>query len=270
VSLDQYYTRPDVAEACLHRLKVVLADRDFNVAQTDFVEPSAGTGAFLHLLPPGTVAIDLDPQAPDIIARDLLGFRPIYLHRSVVVVGNPPFGKNASLAVKFFNQAALIGHIIAFIVPRTFRKASVQDRLDSRFHLVDEFEIPPFAFIHEGKPYDVQCVFQIWVRHRRDHRPIAITTLHHPDLVFVRKNQLEVDDPFALAIQRVGSGAGTIKEQWWDCAESSHYFLSVSDPVFARLLMIDFDQVKHDVAGNPSISKGELIALYEATPEHPE
>lgn len=215
-------------------------------------------------MPVGSRAVDLDPKTTGVETRDFFDFRTIHLHRDTIAIGNPPFGKNSSLAIAFFNHAARMYNVIAFVVPRTFKKASVQNRLDERYHLIDEMELPHESFFFQGEPYNVPCVFQIWKRHRRDIRAKIDLPLTHSDFTIVKEHQLSPDDDQALAIQRVGANAGTIKERWWECADASHFFMSVSDAVLGRLAKIDFDGVRHNTAGNPSISKRELISLYDA------
>lgn len=259
--LDQFYTRSDLAGACVEMLRQHLAGEVYPCDLDAFavIEPSAGTGSFLIHLPPTTVALDLDPKAEGIIKQDFLGWRRIYLHRNVAIVGNPPFGKNSSTALAFFNNAAQTAHLIAMILPRTFRKASVQNRLDDRFHLVAERLTPAGSFIHNDLPYDVPCVFQIWQRslRQRDRRTITALPRHHRDFSFVER------DRATIAIQRIGANAGRVKDSFDSCAASSHYFIKPhAERAIPTLRKIDFDTVRHDTAGNPSIGKAELIELY--------
>ena len=51
-------------------------------------------------------------------------------------LGNPPFGKNCSLAIKFFNKAAEFADLIAFIIPRTFKRISIQNKLNLNFSFI--------------------------------------------------------------------------------------------------------------------------------------
>lgn len=253
VALDQYYTKPELAKRC-----VEIVERECGLEGRQVVEPSAGTGSFLRLLPPDTIAVDRDPKAKGITKQDFLAF-DVKSERDIITIGNPPFGKNSLLAVAFFNHAAKMSKTVAFIVPRTFRKASVVNRLHRNFHLVFEEACPPDSFIFCGKPYDVPCVFQIWERRDEERAAVALPT-RHADFEFAPKEQAN------FAVQRVGMGAGRIKTKFTRCAQSSHYFVRARVPtVFDRMRLIDFDSVKHDTAGNPSVSKRELIALYETT-----
>lgn len=252
--LDRYYTHPKIAVLCVR-----LANRYHDLTDAVVIEPSAGAGAFLQHLPAQTIALDLAPASSGIEQRDFLSYRcPIYLHRDIILVGNPPFGRNANLAVAFVNHAARLGYTIAMVLPRSFRKASIQNRLDSRLHLVAEQILPPRSFVFEGRPYDVPCVFQIWKRTKQHRAPVQLPTVH-PDFDFTGK------DAAAFAVQRVGANAGRIKLDFTDCAPSSHYFIKPHRAnVLDTMRQINFDAVRHDVAGNPSVGKGELVMLYTA------
>lgn len=107
VRYDQFYTDPEVAAWCYELVQQYCDPNDFQV-----VEPSAGTGAFLSLLPAGTWAYDLDPKCAGVEPKDFLEVS-LVSDRPVLVVGNPPFGQNASLAKRFFNHAAKQASVIA-------------------------------------------------------------------------------------------------------------------------------------------------------------
>ena len=59
-----------------------------------------------------------------------------------MTVGNPPFGKFSSLVIKFFNHSDEWSDVIAFIISKTFRKISVQNKLNKYFKLVLDKDIP--------------------------------------------------------------------------------------------------------------------------------
>ena len=130
MSLDQFYTKPEVAELCCNLM-------DFS-KYNKILEPSAGTGVFLELLPEDKrIGIDLEPKHPEITKQDFF----LYKGTEDLVIGNPPFGRVSSLAIKFFNHAATFADTIAFIIPRTFRRVSVQNKLNLHFHLVEDIEL---------------------------------------------------------------------------------------------------------------------------------
>ena len=132
--LDKFYTKDVVARQCI-RFFESSTGIDFATSESDIIEPSAGAGAFLDHLPTTALAYDLAPEDPRVQCQDFLD-----LNRDTpaIVIGNPPFGKASRLAVKFFNHAARFASHIAFIVPRTFEKASIQNRLDRSFRLIGQ------------------------------------------------------------------------------------------------------------------------------------
>lgn len=265
-ALDQFYTRPEVAAAC-----VAWALAEIGAAGGPppalWVEPSAGGGAFLHRLPRPRMGIDVSPGAPDVARADFLSWLPPPgLGGPVAVVGNPPFGRNASLAVRFFNRAASFAEWVAFVVPRTFQKESLLRRLDPRMRLVAERPLPPGSFTLAGAVRDVPCVFQVWRRlppaaacpHRPPPRPRA-----HPDFAFTTADRASV------AVQRVGARAGRASVDGLRKSPSSHYFLRPAPGVpaaalLAALARADWSGLRSRTAGNPSVSKGDVVAAYEA------
>ena len=253
--LDQFYTSAPVAKECWLALKPLLPK-----GPTTFLEPSAGIGAFLDLMPKARrLGLDLEPKHPEVLKMDFFEFSERFpIAGQVITVGNPPFGKNASVAVRFFNHPATFSEIIAFIVPKTFRKASLQKRLSADFHLLQDIDLPQNAFEFEGVPYDVPCCFQVW--HRTDspriHKDTALT---HPDFSFVGKSEAD------FAIRRIGGRAGAVIEDFASYSEQSHYYIKAHRPVAhvkSILREADWSEARENNAGNPSISKRELVSGY--------
>lgn len=246
VRLGQYYTLDAVAEKFWTVFR-----KHFDPALYLMVEPSAGTGSFLKLLPAGSLAYDVDPKYPGIQTADFLTVM-LPSDRNVAIIGNPPFGKNASMAVRFFNHAAWQSSVIALVLPRSFRKASIQNRLDRAFHLVHEEVVPDDAFLFRSKPYNVPAVFQIWER-RSEQRKLWPVETEHPDFEFTEPNRAD------FAIQRVGARAGRVHRNV-RASPSSHYF--IRGDVEGVMAELDFASVTGNVAGNPSLSKSEIVYLY--------
>ncbi len=256
-SLDQFYTRGDVAGECVALLRRFTANR---YPRAIWVEPSAGAGAFVDHLPLPRIALDIAPRRADISVADFLTWSPGRLAGHAVVVGNPPFGKNASLAQRFFNHAAKFADVIAFVVPRTFQKPSVVNRLDAHMHLRLEHALPDDAFEFLGDAYHVPTIFQVWERELTRRLPIP-RCLSHPDFAFVRPDYAH------FAFQRVGARAGLVSHEGLRKSPQSHYFIKSNidpDGLFERLQRIDWTEIKWRTAGNPSIGKGELIDRYQA------
>jgi hypothetical protein len=256
--LDQFYTDPAYAQQFLN---VVQKHVDFN-KYDHVLEPSAGTGSFYNLLDnKKRIGLDLDPKAAGVIKTDFFDWKaPV--GKRIVTVGNPPFGKNAGLAVKFFNRAAEFSDVIAFVIPRTFRKTSIVNRLNLNFHCVYDETVPDNSFIFNGNTYNVPCAGQIWIR--KDQPRKKIITLKLEQI----RNWFELVEPASsdFAIQRVGGRAGLIRiTDRMNFSAESHYFIKAHDsrvlPVFQK---VNFDTVKFNTAGNPSVSPSELIELWLA------
>ena len=258
-NLDQFYTNPEYAK---HFLDVI--EQNFDLREFDHVlEPSAGSGSFYNLLDTvQRIGLDLEPKAAGVVKMDFFDWvQPIGAR--IATIGNPPFGKNCSLAVKFFNRAAEFSEVIAFIIPRTFRKASVMNRLNTRFHLVHDETVPDNSFIFDGVEYNVPCCAQIWVR--KDESRAKVKTYKVAELKAYFEPAKPEDSDFA--IQRVGGAAGLIRDiDYKSYSTASHYFFKAHDarvlPIFKK---IDFTSVKFNTAGNPSVSPSELVELFVAT-----
>jgi len=172
--LDKFYTVPEVAEKCLAHVGSHHEWSEWDLV----VEPSAGNGSFFTKIPTERkIGIDISPEHGDVIERDFFTYTPPDNAKRILVVGNPPFGRVGSLAVKFFNHAAKWADVIAFIVPRTFRRISVQNKLNTHFRLVFDEEIPtkPCAFI---PPMMAKCCFQIWEKSKVTRPIIKLPTTH--------------------------------------------------------------------------------------------
>ena len=249
--LDKFYTKPKIAQQCVDSLSA------FSNIEL-WLEPSAGAGVFLSRLPEPKVGLDLEPDSDDILQQDFFTYKAPNKH--IAVVGNPPFGRNSSLAIKFFNYAATFADIIAFIVPKTFRKISVQNKLSLDFILLSETELPleSFDLINDNGflySYSVPCVWQIWVRGKRD--KIVLPT-SHADWHWCSKEDAN------YAIRRVGGLAGKCYKEFSNYSPSSNYFIKTTPEVYERLdsLYTNFQDVAKNTAGNPSLSKSELVYIY--------
>ena len=250
--LDQFYTRPDVAARLVAELVHEVP------APALWLEPSAGSGAFLNVLPEPRLGLDIDPAGPGIVQADFLTWTPPDGTGPIWVVGNPPFGRASRLAMRFFNHAAAFADGIAFIVPRTFEKPFIQNRLNLYFHLVREEVLPLDTFVFRGAPKSVPCVFQVWQRFTTP-RSIIQGARVHEDFNFGKREGAD------LCFQRVGVRAGKTSEQIGQQADESHYFLHDRTPdrrVRRILDSIDWTPIKHRTAGNPSIGKADLVAAY--------
>ena len=163
--LDKFYTHPKIAQQF-----VEIVNHYFPLKTYDFVlEPSAGNGNILKYLPEGSVGIDLEPEADNIIKQNFFeyqsSYHPLYNRIKIACVGNPPFGSGYMnpLAKAFFNHAATFSDLIAFIVPAKWSTSwKVQFQLDKSFGLYYSELLPEDSFLLDNEPYNVPCCMQIW------------------------------------------------------------------------------------------------------------
>ncbi|MCY0389917.1 Eco57I restriction-modification methylase domain-containing protein [Robbsia sp. Bb-Pol-6] len=269
---DQFYTAPDVAKHLYSIVKQVIGAR--SMSKYRWLEPAAGAGAFYSRMPEGRIGLDIAPVpgVKGVKTADFLTWTPPAKpkdNRPLAVLTNPPFGKNSSMAVAFVNHAVAIGaHYVAVVVPRTFEKVGFWKRLDKHLHLVHQEAMVPESFVFEGSPYAVPCVFQVW-QYRDEQRPIVDLPTKHADFEFLHHRNRDQAD---FAFQRIGAKAGKVKvlggqsaarnaNNWIRAKDRSASGIAV---VRARFEAADWDAVKHCTAGNPSIAKTEIVALYSA------
>ncbi len=239
--LDKFYTNSDVAKLC--------AEIFLQYASGEIVEPSAGAGAFAPYV---SLMLDLAPESEGIIEQDFLLWDT---SKYKYYLGNPPFGKNSSLAKKFFNHAGKGKGSIGFILPRTFRKVSVQNSLDLNFHLKEDILLDPNSFTLDGKAYSVPCVFQVWQWEEKKRVKIIMPT-SHKDFSFVNKEKAD------FSIRRVGVKAGIINEHN-NFAAASNYFIKGDVKETFIKCENEFVAASKNTAGNPSLAKSELIHIYQ-------
>lgn len=181
--LDKFYTKRTIARHCLDILDLSRYDV--------LLEPSAGDGAFFDLLPPAhREGYDLQPAFPagEIETLDFFEYEADPT-KTYLVVGNPPFGKNSSLAKRFFAHAATFAQTIAFVLPRTFRKTTMINQLPAEFHQVEEILLPLESFeLPDGSPYTVPCIFQVWERKEMEREKI-VEPKAHPDFSFLSEKE---------------------------------------------------------------------------------
>lgn len=259
--MDKFYTNPEIIPPLLNHLD--LSDYDC------ILEPSAGNGSFslqLQDLHSTILSYDIEPANDSIIQADFLEHDLVLdIYTSVLMIGNPPFGKQCSKAIQFFNRGASYDNIktIAMIFPKSFRKSSIQKRLDRSFHLYYEIDIPLDSFLLDNVIYNVPCIFQIWKRQNSLRDLPIMEKLNNPLLRFVKKDQAKENFKAVIVIRRVGFYAGRCYD-YNDQNEQSHLFLRVtSHNKKLKNQIIDYlENIKwshEDTVGPRSVSKQDLI-----------
>jgi len=255
--IDKFYTKPEVARLCMERIKQNISisrERDL------IVEPSAGNGSFIPFIKDATdhfLFLDISPQNEEIIRQDFLNFQiGEREHDRIHVVGNPPFGRQSSLAFKFLKKSMEFADTVSFILPRSFRKQSNQEKINLFFHLIFEMDLCNDAFLIDEMEYNVPCIFQIWIK--KEVQRTMPPKLEPTFFQFVKKHEFP-----DIAFRRVGINAGQIYTDTNDRSEESHYFIKFTNNVGIEANMkrfdLSFDFNNH--TGPRSISKQELLSL---------
>ena len=259
--LSQFYTKPDYAQYCYNEIEKLIDLNNYFL-----IEPSAGNGAFSSLFHKNSIAFDIEPKKENITKKDFFDFdfNKIQTDLKFITIGNPPFGRNSSLALKLVNKSALYSDYVCFILPKTFKKNSVINRIDRKLHLIYHIDVPVNSFILNENECNVPCVFQIWEKREVD-RELIIEKKTTEYFDFVNKEEADI------AIRRVGSLAGKIFTNFNQYQESSHYFIKFkNDDKYKMIFQLKlcygvFQREAKKTAGNPSLSKSELIREFEMT-----
>jgi|APSaa5957512576_1039674.scaffolds.fasta_scaffold17740_3 hypothetical protein len=161
------------------------------------------------------------------------------------VIGMPPKG----LEVEYFNAVAQFANCIIFVVPKTFKKLSVQNRLSMNFILCDEIALAHDAFIVDSRVLDLAYIVQVWVIGERE--------AYYPtteDFDFVKFS--------SIGIRRVGVNAGEVVEGMEFFNSSFYYIKPYVSGITEALQSIDWSVVSENTLSVKSISKNEIIHLY--------
>lgn len=252
--VEQYYTPKDLA------LKLSSAVVAITGVDQNFLEPAGGNGSFIEALSQlgakDIEAVDLYPKHPSVLQADFLSYEPS--GRNLVTVSNPPFGRNNSLSIPFFNHAAEHSDYIAFLVPRSWRKWSVQNRLDRRFHLVSDQDVSVNYVTDSGERIginnDLRTCFQIWEK-RADLRP----KLKVEDRGLVTKCSPQEAD---IAIRVFGFGCGKVYREFPRVSNTTLMFLTVLDArVFEVIEGLDYERFTLNTSYTRALALPELNYL---------
>jgi len=177
---DQFFTPNTTAKYCYSKfLEILKKYKDYE--NYTFIEPSAGNGCFLKILPSDKrIGLDIEPRLDEIIKQDYLDWGPNEDNK-YVVIGNPPFGLRGQLALKFINHSSKFADYVCFILPQLFesdgkgvpRKRVVGLNLIHSEKLDTEFESP------NGKNIKVECIFQVWSKFHKNNDYVIKKTVNN-------------------------------------------------------------------------------------------
>ncbi|MCF8535655.1 MAG: hypothetical protein K9G66_02060 [Rhodoluna sp.] len=253
---EQFYTPADLARDLFTDVAAVVT----NLAERVIIEPAGGTGAFIKAAKKfgvaGIVSFDIEPKHAGITEQNFLEAE--FDLKKAVTISNPPFGRNNSLSIPFFNKAAEHSDYICFIVPRSWRKWSVINRLDQRFHLVFDKDIQIDYVDENGEELSTKSrlatCFQIWQK-RRVARPIVSVV----DNEFIKKVK-PIDADVSLTI--FGFNCGKVRTEFKPVPNSTQMFLKLQHPkALEALQSVDFSRFFKNTAYTEALSIQEINFL---------
>ena len=261
-TIDKYYTKENVVELCLkHVIKYIRIDPADLI-----IEPSAGNGSFIpgiKLITNRFIFCDLEPDNDEITQQDYLLYDYDIIRKTfnkVHIIGNPPFGRQSSLAIKFIKKSCEFADSVSFILPKSFKKDSLKKTFPLNFHLIFQSDLPDKSFLFDCVEHDVACVFKIWEKKTTDRIPPE--KLPPAKFMFVKKTE----NP-DISFRRVGVNAGNIDKKFDDKSINSHYFIKFTNGESITDNMKTLSKITYplnNTVGPKSISKQELIKEFSA------
>lgn len=275
--LDKFYTQNHVAKQCYEFLHSQL-----NIPENAiYLEPSAGAGSFINLLS-HYVALDIAPEDERIEKQDYLKYETD--KENFITIGNPPFGNRSKLAIDFFNKAATMSDVIAFIVPVSFMKWSVQKNLSSNFALYNYMYLEPESFSFNGQPYSIRTIFQIWVKKGSQYdngtnlRLTKQPPISHEDFKIWQYNATPeavkyVEEDWKYATYRQGyhnynqiftrEDYNYIKEKMTGTKKQQFFFIKPLTKEAENLILnMDFNALAERNTTTPGFGKNDFVSYY--------
>jgi len=254
---EQFYTPADLALRLTKQIEPLVGGLKGKLV----IEPAGGTGAFIkaakELGATKVLSFDIEPKSDGVQLGDFLESNLEGIN-GAISISNPPFGRNNSLSIPFFNKAAKHSDYIAFIVPRSWRKWSVINRLDRNFHLIHDQDLSIDYVDDLGEMVwqksNLRTCFQLWQRQDTKRELIKVQ-----DLGLVSKVSPEEAD---VAITVFGYSCGLIRTEFERVPNSTVMFLKIHDErVLEALNSVDFSRFFRNTAYTEALSLQEIRFL---------
>lgn len=253
---EQYYTPRELAQALVSKVEQLVSD----FSSRTVLEPAGGTGAFVEAAKAfgarRVLSVDIEPKHSDVSKANYL--EAALELKDAITISNPPFGRNNSLSIPFFNRAANHSEYIAFIVPRSWRKWSVINRLDRRFHLIHDEDLS-IDYVDDtntliSRKNNLKTCFQIWQRKDELREIIKVE-----DRGFVTKVRPEDAD---IALTVFGFSCGKVNTEFERKANTTRMFLKLNHPGALKALQtVNFQRFSKNTAYTEALSFPEINFL---------
>jgi predicted RNA methylase len=253
---EQFYTPIELAQTLVGDVEAVLGSLEGKTV----LEPAGGTGSFVGAAyakgAKEVISFDIEPLHKQVLLGNFLDQE--LTQQNLITISNPPFGRNNSLSIPFFNHAARVSDAICFIVPRSWRKWSVTNRLDLNFELVSDKDLDIDYMDSSGELISdksrLATCFQIWKRTETPRVPVKIT-----DMGVIQKVSPELAD---VSMTIFGYGCGSIKEVFDRVPNTTQLFLKLNHPqALSALRSADFSRFFKSTAYTEALSIQEINYL---------
>lgn len=254
---EQFYTPKELAQTLTNKVAQVIG----GLTNRTVIEPAGGTGSFVtaakELGAKKVLSFDIEPKADGVILADFLTSE-IKGVTDAVTISNPPFGRNNSLSIPFFNKAAKNSEYIAFILPRSWRKWSVINRLDRNFHLIHDEDLAIDYVDETGEMLwqkaRLNTCFQIWEKRDTPRELIKVKDFG----LITKVSPLDAD----VALTVFGYSCGKVRTEFDRIPNSTVMFLKLNDKrVLAALNRVDFSRFYKNTAYTEALSLQEIRYL---------
>jgi hypothetical protein len=169
---DQFFTPSDTVEKCFQIFVDTISNYNQKPEEFKYIEPSAGDGSFLKILPRDTIALDIEPRHHSIIECDYLEWKPNDKKnkKKYVVFGNPPFGLRGHMALKFINHSYEFADYVCFILPQLFESdgKGVPRKRVYGYNLISSTKIDSNFYEPNGNVIKINTIFQVWSKHNKN------------------------------------------------------------------------------------------------------
>ena len=164
---DQFFTPIETAQKCFQIFTDTINTFGEKTSDYQYIEPSAGDGSFLNVLPSDTIALDIEPRHASIISGDYLVWFPNESESEnykYVVFGNPPFGLRGHMALKFINHSYYFADYVCFILPQLFESdgKGVPRKRVKGYNLINSIKLESNFNEPNGNNIKINTIFQIW------------------------------------------------------------------------------------------------------------
>ena len=203
---DQFYTPMDTCKYCYSKFIEIINSYGDSEDLYTYIEPSAGNGNFLNILPKNKrFGFDIEPKIDEIKKQDFLEWQPKE-NIKYVTLGNPPFGLRGQLALKFINHASEFSDYVCFILPQLFESdgKGVPRKRVKNLNLIYSEKLNSSFYSPTNVEIKIKCIFQIWSKY------------HTNDKYKIKENNNKIIKIFSLSDGGTSSSTRN-KDMFYKC-----------------------------------------------------